>query len=104
MILAALPTTGPSAWLFDNIGNFVHSHSRPQNSLDSQQREIEREAQAGGDPSAAAARSDENLSLMTPEVIRNIVVVYLLVNVVVSAVVGFMWWNRSWKVRWVTMF
>ncbi len=35
---------------------------------------------------------------------REMVMVYLLFSAIVTAVVGFMWWNHSWKVRWVTMF
>jgi len=35
---------------------------------------------------------------------HNAVMVYLLVLLGLTTWVGFMWWNHSWKVRWVTMF
>jgi hypothetical protein len=103
LVLASFPASGPSAWLFDNIGNFVHSPSR-QPSLDARQQEFEREAQANGFQSSGDSPGENIPGLITPEVMRNIVMVYLFVNAVVSPIVGFMWWNRSWKVRWVTMF
>ncbi len=104
LVLATFPTAGPSSWLFGNIGNFVHSRAGTQNRLEERQREFEREAQANGYQPSGAVPAEDDPSLISPETIRNIVMVYLLFNTVVSGVVAFMWWNRSWKVRWITMF
>jgi hypothetical protein len=101
--LASFPQSGPSTWLVGNLG-----HSLPGTAARekvAQQRELmqKRAAEMGyslPDDATAAQESPEQIA----QDARQEVMVFLLIAAVVTAVVAFMWWNRSWKVRWITMF
>jgi len=70
-----------------------------------QQRELmqKRAAELGYTLPADATAAEESPEQIAQDE-RQEVMVFLLIAVVVTAVVAFMWWNRSWKVRWITMF
>ena len=99
-VVATFPQSVPATFLSDSISSFLHL---PGNKSDQEaiRKQIQQEAQAQGIPANAALDEEPAIS---PETVREMVTVYLLFNVAVAAVVGFMWWNRSWKVRWVSMF
>jgi hypothetical protein len=105
LFLASFPKSSASGWVFDSIGNLVHMPGS-KSARDARRDEIERVARENAIPENAVAESammDEEPEI-SPETMHNMVMVYLLLNLAVASVVGFMWWNRSWRVRWVAMF
>lgn len=99
-ILTTFPKSSASMWLSDSISSFLHVPGS-KSQQEARRKEIEKMANDYAVPEDAIAAGEPAFS---PETMLNIVTVYLVFNVVTAAVVGFMWWNRSWKVRWVTMF
>ena len=103
VFLASFPQSGPSTWLVGILG-----HSLPgtaaREKVALQREQMQKRAQAHGytlpDDAAAKQKTPEQRSQDEREKVK----VYLLIAGVVTAVVGFMWWNRSWKIRWITMF
>jgi hypothetical protein len=104
LILASFPHSDFSAWLFDGVGNFLHMPGS-KSAMDARRREIQRQAQAAGYQisDSEVAELDQEHATSTEEM-HNVVMVYLLLMLALTTWVGFMWWNRSWKVRWATMF
>jgi hypothetical protein len=100
LFLASFPQSGPSTFVLDGIGNFLHMPGS-KSAQDARRKQIEQVAQENAIPENAIVDEQPEISA---ETMHNMVMVYLLVNLVVGAVVGFMWWNGSWKVRWVAMF
>jgi hypothetical protein len=100
MFLASFPHAGVSTLVLDSIGNFLHLPGS-QKSLDAQKQAVEQMAQKYDVPENAIV--DESPTVST-DTMHNMVMVYLLVNLLASSWVGFLWWNGSWKVRWVAMF
>lgn len=99
-IVAGFPQSASSTWLTDNIGDFFRLPGS-RSEQEARQKEIEKTAQEYAVPENAISDMEPKAK---PETLRNLVMGYLLFNLGVSAVVGFMWWNRSWRVRWATMF
>jgi hypothetical protein len=101
--LASFPQSGTSTWLVSNLGHALPGTAAREKIA--QQRELmQKQAAALGyalpDDATAAQESPEQIAHDE----RQEVMVFLLIAAVVTAVVAFMWWNRSWKVRWITMF
>lgn len=99
-ILAGFPQSASSTWLTDSIGNFLRLPGS-KSDQEAKQKEVEKMAQEYAVPENAISDIEPRTE---SETLRNLVIGYLIFNLGVAAVVGFMWWNRSWKVRWVTMF
>jgi hypothetical protein len=99
-VIATFPQSAPSALLSDSISNFLHMPGS-KSEQEARKKAIEKVAKDYAVPENAIVDEEPVIS---PETVRNMVMVYLLVNLAVASVVGFMWWNRSEKVRWVTMF
>lgn len=100
IILFSFPKSSPSIWLSDNISNFLRIPGS-KSEQDARRQQAEKISEEYGVPEDDVA---VGRPLFNAEMMGNIVIVYLALNVVTAAVVGFMWWDRSWKVRWVTMF
>jgi len=102
-VLATFPQSGTSNWLTASLGHFLPGASAREEAA-KQRAELQKEAEAQGytlpDDDAADQQSPEQAA----QQLREEVMVYLLFSTVVTAVIGFMWWNHSWKVRWITMF
>jgi len=103
IIMGSFPQSGFSNWLVSNLGHALPGTVAREKAA--QQREqMQKQAAAIGytlpDDASAAQESPEQIAHDE----RQEVMVFLLIAAVVTAVVAFMWWNRSWKVRWVTMF
>jgi hypothetical protein len=99
-VIATFPQSAPATLLSDSISNFLHMPGS-RNAREARKKQIEQMAKDYAVPENAIVDEQPEFN---PETVRNMVMFYLLVNLVVASVVGFMWWNRSWKVRWVTMF
>ncbi len=101
-ILAVFPQSSASTWLVGSLGHFLPGEDARQEAA-RQNEEMQRDAALqgiqypveGGDSDSQAQKAQEA---------RELVMVYLLISAVFTGVVGFMWWNHSWKVRWVAMF
>jgi type VI protein secretion system component VasF len=100
LFLASFPQSSPSAWLFDGISNFLHMPGS-RSAQEARKQAIEQLARERAIPENAIA--DESAQV-DPEAMHDRVMIYLLLNMAAASVVGFMWWNRSWRVRWVAMF
>lgn len=99
-VIATFPQSYVSNLMSDSIGNALHLPGS-KSAREARRKVIEREAQAYAVPENSIP--DENPEF-SPPAMHELVIGYLLFNLVVTVVVGFMWWNRFWFVRWVTMF
>jgi|HubBroStandDraft_1064217.scaffolds.fasta_scaffold98856_2 hypothetical protein len=100
LFVASFPHSGPSTLVLDTIGNFLHLPGS-QSSVEARKQAIAQMAQKYDVPENAIV--DEG-SVVNTDTMHNMVMVYLLVNLAAATWVGFLWWNGSWKVRWVAMF
>lgn len=101
LVIFTFPKSAPSTMLSGNIGSFLHLPGS-KSEQEARQKEIEAEAQAYAVPEdEIAAMEGPGVS---PDTLRSEVMAYLLLNLAAATIVGFMWWNRSWKIRWITMF
>jgi hypothetical protein len=102
-VLAVFPQSGTSTWLVGNLGHFLPGAAARERAAE-QREQMLKEAQLQGytlpDDDMADQQSPEQMA----QQLREEVMVYLLISAAITAVVGFMWWNHSWKVRWITMF
>lgn len=102
-MLAVFPQSGASTWLVGNLGHFLPGAAAREQAA-KQKEEFRKDMAAQGiqlpDDDAADQQTPEQMA----QVQREEVMVFLLISTVITAVVGFMWWNHSWKVRWVAMF
>jgi hypothetical protein len=101
--LASFPQSGASTWLVGNLGHALPGTAAREKAA--QQRELmqKRAAALGYTLPAEETEAQESPEQIAQDE-RQEVMVFLMIAAVVTAVVGFMWWNRSWKVRWITMF
>lgn len=100
LFVASFPQSGPSTLVLDSIGNFLHLPGS-QSAQEARKQAIEQMAQKYAVPENAIVDEQPEMSTDT---MHNMVMVYLLASLALSAWVGFLWWNGSWKVRWVAMF
>jgi hypothetical protein len=100
IFIASFPQSSASTWTLDSIGNFLHLPGS-KSAQDARKQAIEQMAQKYAVPENAIVDEQPEVSTDT---MHNMVMVYLLVNLAASTWVGFLWWNGSWKVRWVAMF
>ena len=102
-LLAAFPQAGASTWLVGNLAHFLPGAAAREQAA-KQREEIKKDFETQG----YTLPDDDPDDQETPEQIaqdqRMEVMVFLLISAVITAVVGFMWWNHSWKVRWIAMF
>ncbi len=101
--LAVFPQSGPSAWLVSNLGHALPGTAARERAAE-QREQMQKEFAAHGYTLPDDATADQESPEQMAQDERQEVTIYLLFAAVVTAVVGFMWWNRSWKVRWITMF
>lgn len=102
-ILASFPQAGVSTWLVGNLGHILRMPRSAASQMAARQKEMEKEAEAQGYtlPDTMTALQPAEPSA---DEVRTRVMVYLLLLLGITLVVAFMWWNRSWKIRWITMF
>lgn len=103
LIIASLPQADVSKQLVAGIERNLPYHAvREQQE---QQREMFR--RYGFNPDAAynpnGTPNDDSPDARY-ERLRKFVMICLFFLVGITSVVTFMWWNRSWKIRWVAMF
>jgi len=103
LVLASFPHSDFSNWLFDSVGNFLHMPGS-KSYVDSRREEMQREAQAHGFTVPDEVLAEAEGPPVATDQMHNIVMVYLLISLALTSWIGFMWWNHSWKVRWITMF
>lgn len=104
-VLGVFPQSAPSLWMVGNLGHFLHMPGAAEREEAAKEREqLQKEAAAQGYQLPDDATGDQESAQQMAQQQREEVMLYLLFSAVVTAVVGFMWWNRSWKVRWVAMF
>ncbi len=107
-ILGVFPQSAPSNWMVANLGHFMRIPGQAQREEAARERAAMRAAgidpdsmqQAGGDANAGDASAEKSPDQMQ----RESIMIYLFILAAATTVVGFMWWNHSWKVRWVAMF
>jgi hypothetical protein len=102
-MLAVFPQSGASTWLVGNLGHFLPG-SAAREEATKQDEEMRKDAAAQGIQLPDEDGTDQQSPEQKAQDARQMVMIYLLVSAVMTAVVGFMWWNHSWKVRWITMF
>jgi len=103
-VLASFPQAGVSTWLEGNLGDILHMPRSAASEMAARQKEMEKEAEAQGYTLPDTTEADRALTESSPDAARTRVMVYLLFLLATTSVVAFMWWNRSWKIRWITMF
>jgi cation transport ATPase len=101
--LAAFPQSGPSTWLVGNLGHALPGAAARER-VAAQQEQMKKQFAASGYTLPDDATSAQESPEQRFQDERQEVMIFLLIATVLTAVVGFMWWNRSWKVRWITMF
>lgn len=99
IVLLGFPESAPSIWISDNVSSFLRLPGS-KSEQEARRQELQKMAREYAVPENAI---HDVRSRFNPETLRNMVMAYLLFNLGVAAVVGFMWWNRSWRVRWFTM-
>jgi cation transport ATPase len=101
-ILAAFPQSSASTWLVGSLGHLLPGAAAHEEAA-KQNEEMRKDAEAQGIqlPDDAA---DEQSPEQSAQNQREVVMVFLLFSAIMTGVVGFMWWNHSWKVRWIAMF
>ena len=102
-ILAVFPQSSASIWLVGGLGHFVPGAASREEAA-KQREEMRKEFDAQGIQMPDDYMGDQKSPEQMAQESREIVMVYLFAAAVITAVVGFMWWNHSWKVRWVAMF
>lgn len=110
-VLAILPQSSVSTWLVNSVERSLPYHAERAQRAQEQARQRQMLEQYGINPDTM--QSDDPSTLRESEQAREdkfqqqkreFVTVALLLLTVLTSVVAFMWWNRSWKIRWVTMF
>ena len=106
-LIAVFPQASASIWLSDNMANYLRLPSSQAKQMAEERKQIEEQAQAQG-YQITLDQADENELKQQEEQeaadYKIMIRVYLVFSAVLSGWVAFMWWNRSWKIRWVTMF
>jgi hypothetical protein len=102
-VLSAYPQSGTSNWLEENLGNFLRLPASSAKQMAEQRKQFEKEAEEQGYQMAIDPAEEKELEEREAATARNMIMAYLALSAVAGAVVGFMWLNRSWKIRWVTM-
>ena len=100
-IVAGFPQSTPTTWLTANVADFL---KLPGSRVDEEARKkrIEKMAQEYAVPENAI--SELGRPKVQAETLSNLVIAYLVFTLGISLWVGFGWLNRSWRIRWVTMF
>ena len=101
--LASFPQSGTSTWLVGSMGHFLPGTAARER-IAKQREQMKKQAEAYGYTLPDDATADQETPEQRAQDERQEVMVYLLIAAVITAVVGFMWWNHSWKIRWITMF
>jgi len=102
-ILAVLPQSSTSAWLVGNLKHQLPGAAARERAA-KQREEFKKQAEAQGYTLPDYIVDEEKSPEQLAQEQREFVMVYLFLMTVLTSVVGFMWWNRSWKVRWAAMF
>jgi hypothetical protein len=102
-VLAGFPQSGASTWLVGSLGHFLPGAADRERAAQ-QREEMRKEAAAQGYQLPDDFAGDEQSPEQQAQTQREEVMVFLFISAAATAVVGFMWWNHSWKVRWVAMF
>jgi hypothetical protein len=100
LFVASFPQSSPSMLVLDSIGNFLHLPGS-QSATEARKQAI---AQFARDHAVAENAVIDEQPEVNADTMHNMVMVYLLANLALSTWVGFLWWNGSWRVRWVAMF
>ena len=103
-ILATFPQSIASGWLAGNLGNVLHMPHSAASEAAARQKEFERQARAAGYAIPDDAEAQQDASDSSTDQARHRVMIFLMFLLGTTCVVAFMWWNRSWKIRWITMF
>ncbi len=103
-VLASFPQSGVSTWLVGNLGSVIHVPRSASSKAAARQKKFEREAEVNGYSLPRASDANQRSTESGPDDARSSIMVYLLILLGITTVVAFMWWNRSWKIRWITMF
>jgi len=103
LILASFPHSDFSNWLFDSVSNFLHIPGT-KSAVDARRQEIQKEWKDHGYQVPDEILNEEAGTPLDTGTMHNAVMIYLLLLMGLTAWVGFMWWNRSWRVRWIAMF
>ena len=102
-LLGTFPQSGASTFVVNSIGHFLPATAARER--EAQQREqMKKQAAAYGYTLPDDPTADQQTPEQMAQEERQEVLIYLLVAAIITAVVGFMWWNHSWKVRWAAMF
>ena len=107
ILISVLPQWSASIWLQENLGSFLRLPTSSSKQMEEERKQIEADAAARGYQINLTQDEEKELQAQEQEADANakdMVKVYLAFSTVVSAWVGFMWWNHSWKIRWITMF
>lgn len=102
-VLGTFPQSGTSIWLTGSLAHFLPGASAREEAAH-EREQMQRDAQQQGYTLPDDATGDQKSPEQMAQDQRQEVMVYLLISTIVTAVLGFMWWNHSWKIRWITMF
>jgi len=101
--LASFPQSGPSTWLVGNLSHFLPG-AAAREKVAMQREQLKKQAAAYGYTLPDDAAANQETPEQRAQDDRQEVLIYLFIAAIITAVVGFMWWNHSWKIRWITMF
>lgn len=98
--LTASPQSLPSTWFSSHMSRALHM---PENrrARETRTKKIEKATQAYSAAGGALLAGTAGRGEETP---RSVTIAFVAFRLILSAVVWFLWWNRSWKIRWITMF
>jgi len=102
-MLAVFPQSGASTWLVGSLSRSLPGAAAREEAA-KQNEEMRKDAAVQGIEMPDAYGTDEESPEQRAQEAREMVMVYFSISAIMTAVVGFMWWNHSWKVRWVAMF
>ncbi len=106
-VISVSPQSSVSIWLSDNMANYLRLPSSRAKQMEVERKQIEAEAEAQGYQITLDQEEEKELQAQEAQEAadyKSMIKVYLALSVVLSVWIAFMWWNRSWKIRWVTMF
>jgi hypothetical protein len=102
-LLAVFPQSSASTWLVGSLGHFLPGSAAREEAA-KQNEEMRKDAAAQGIQLPDEDGADQDSPEQMAQSQREEVMVFLFISAAATAVVGFMWWNHSWKVRWIAMF
>jgi hypothetical protein len=107
VVISGAPQWSASIWLQENLGSYLRLPTSSGKQIEEARKQMEAEAAARGYQINFSPDEEKELQEQEQQAdanAREMVKVYLAFSVLVSAWVGFMWWNHSWRIRWITMF